>query len=118
MKAEFGLKESDVFTICTILEQYPQVSYALIFGSRAKGNYKPGSDVDIALKGEKLNNQVLNNISFLLNEETNMPYKFDVLNYQSINETALIDHINRVGKLFYDKQANQGFSSNQTKKNI
>lgn len=60
--------------------------------------------MDIALKGNNLNLDVLNHISFALNEETNMPYRFDVLNFHSIQEPALTDHIERVGIVFYEKK--------------
>lgn len=103
MKADFGLRESDVLTICSILAQYPEVAQALIFGSRAKGSYHPGSDVDIALKGDRITAQIILRISFALNEETNMPYMFDVLNYHSIREAALSNHIDRVGIVIYER---------------
>jgi predicted nucleotidyltransferase len=73
------------------------VERAYIFGSRAKGNFKNGSDVDLALKGDKLDFDTLSKISYFLNEETNMPYKFDVLNYHAVKEPDLLIHIDRVG---------------------
>jgi hypothetical protein len=45
----------------------------------------------------------LSQISYWLNEETSMPYRFDVLNYESINETKLQEHIDRVGIEFYNR---------------
>lgn len=81
--------------------QQPKVELAYIFGSRAKGSFKNGSDVDIALKGTELDYDTLNKFSFWLNEETAMPYKFDVLNYDSIQEPTLKEHIDRVGIEFY-----------------
>ncbi|MEY3051611.1 MAG: hypothetical protein RLY31_1396 [Bacteroidota bacterium] len=106
MATDFGLKPGDLEMICRILEKEPNIEQALIFGSRAKGNYKPGSDVDIALKGENLISQVVTDVSFQLNEETIMPYKFDVLNYHTIREPALVAHINSVGIVFYNKSTN------------
>lgn len=102
MNHSFGLRQSDSITICHVLSKYPEVQQAYIFGSRAKGNYKNGSDVDIALKRELLTQHITNQISYELNEETNMPYQFDVLNYLAITEPALTDHINRIGKVFYE----------------
>jgi predicted nucleotidyltransferase len=103
MKNKFGLLDTDLETVNYILGQQPKVELAYIFGSRAKGNFKNGSDVDIALKGTKLDFDTLNKISFWLNEETSMPYKFDVLDYDSIQEPALKDHIDRIGIEFYRK---------------
>lgn len=104
MNSNFGLKASDMAAICSILKKYPAVTEVYIFGSRAKGNYKTGSDVDIALKGNGITLQTVSNVSFELNEETNMPYKFDVLNYHTIAEPALIEHIQRIGILFYKSE--------------
>ena len=81
--------------------EFPNVKEAIIFGSRAKGNFKNGSDVDIALKGENINLEIVSNISYRLNEETVLPYKFDVLDYQSINNSKLTEHINRIGISVY-----------------
>jgi predicted nucleotidyltransferase len=103
MKTDFGLRHGDLEMICRILEKQPMIEQALIFGSRAKGNYRPGSDVDIALKGKKLSSQIVTDISFQLNEETPLPYKFDILHYHTIQEPALTAHIDRVGIVFYEK---------------
>ena len=97
-----GLKQNDVENIISILKAHNEVEEALIFGSRAKGNYKNGSDVDIALKGN-LNFEIVSRISYLLNEETLMPYKFDVLNYNTIKNKDLSEHIDRAGLCFYQR---------------
>jgi len=98
-----GLRETDLENIISILQSESSVEKAFIFGSRVKGINKNGSDVDIALVGEKLNHNTIVQISYLLNEETLMPYKFDVLNYNTINNKELLSHIDRVGKLIYSK---------------
>jgi len=97
MKNNFGLLDTDVKVIVKVLSDHPKVESAYIFGSRAKGNFKNGSDVDIALKGSDLDFDTISQISYFLNEETNMPYKFDVLNYHSTKEPVLLVHIDRVG---------------------
>lgn len=107
MRTDFGLKPGDLEMICRILEKEPQIEQALLFGSRAKGNYKPGSDVDIALKGKNLSAQTITRVSYCLNEETPLPYHFDVLNYHTITERSLVDHIDRVGIEFYKKETFQ-----------
>ncbi|MCF2445165.1 nucleotidyltransferase domain-containing protein [Dyadobacter sp. CY345] len=97
----FGLSESDILAINQVLASYPGIGEAYIFGSRAKGNYKNGSDVDIAIKGENVSFNLIMDISDYLNEETMMPYYFDVLNYHSINNKELSEHIDRAGVLIY-----------------
>ena len=105
MNNEFGLKQTDLENIISILQKENNIEKAYIFGSRAKGNNNKGSDVDIALAGKNLKSDAITHISYLLNEETLMPYKFDVLNYNNINSKELLSHIERVGKVIYSKQA-------------
>lgn len=100
----FGLSQQDLHQIITVLDAFPNVSEAIIFGSRAKGNYKPGSDIDIALKGENLDS-VITKISYLLNEELTLPYYFDILDFASITHQELKEHITRVGITFYLRSA-------------
>ncbi len=92
----FGLRESDLSQLKSLIKKYPQIEKVIIFGSRAKGNYRPGSDVDIALKGV-LTDELLLEIKYLLNEESDMPYFFDVLDYHTVDNPDLIKHIDRVG---------------------
>jgi len=101
MNNSFGFSGQDLELIISVIREFPQVSAAIIFGSRAKGNFRNGSDVDIALKGSGLNLDVVSQISHTLNEESTLPYKFDVLNYHTISNEDLIEHINRVGIVFY-----------------
>ena len=103
MKNRFGLLDVDIEIIMQILRKNPKVERAYIFGSRAKGNFINGSDVDIALKGTDLDFDTISQVSYWLNEETNMPYRFDVLNYESINEPKLLEHIDRLGIEFYSR---------------
>jgi predicted nucleotidyltransferase len=104
MTMNFGLTALEMDTINAILERHPEVLEALIFGSRAMGRHRTGSDVDIALKGEKLTLNTVSKIIYELNEETNLPYMFDILNYHAINEPALTDHIDRVGLSIYHRK--------------
>jgi len=65
----FGFLPRDIEKIRKAFEQYPEVEEVLLFGSRAKGNFKPGSDVDLAIKCEKVTHSIISAISFLLNEQ-------------------------------------------------
>jgi len=99
-----GFRQNDLSIIVSVLQEHKEVTEAWIFGSRAKGNFRVGSDVDIALKGEYLNAEIVSKISYLLNEETSLPYKFDILNYHSISNEDLKQHIDRVGICFYPEK--------------
>lgn len=101
---KFGFRVSDLDSIIAILKQEPEVDEVILFGSRAKGNYKNGSDVDLAIKGSNLSHATIRNISYELNEETLMPYTFDVVNYHLIKNVNLTEHIDRMGISIYNKQ--------------
>ncbi|WP_302154973.1 nucleotidyltransferase domain-containing protein [Phascolarctobacterium faecium] len=75
------------------------IDRAVVFGSRAKGNWRENSDIDIAVFGEGVNVGSL--VAQL--DELPMPYKFDIVDYNSINSCALREHIDRVGIEIYTK---------------
>ncbi|SUY66782.1 nucleotidyltransferase domain-containing protein [Clostridium tetani] len=70
----FGLRESDLEYIVNIISGFDEIEKAYIFGSRAKGNYKPGSDIDIAIYGENINLDLLSKLNSILEEKSPMPY--------------------------------------------
>ncbi len=86
-----GLSQAEMDTIRGVLNTLG-VQKVVLFGSRAKGNYKKGSDVDLAIVGDE------KKASYVLNEETNLPYFFDVVNLHKITNKNLIEHIHRVGQ--------------------
>ena len=87
-----------------MLAQHPAIERAILFGSRAKGNYKNGSDIDLALAGpvgfSELG-KIAGEIDDLL-----LPWEIDLLAYESITNQDLRDHIQRVGQLFYTRLEN------------
>ncbi|SFV52589.1 Nucleotidyltransferase [hydrothermal vent metagenome] len=99
---QFGLRESDLAYIVKTLSRFDTIDKAIIFGSRAKGTYRNGSDVDIAIKGT-IDLKTIAKLSYLLNQESFMPYKFDIVNYSKTQHGDLKEHIDRVGILIYDK---------------
>jgi len=87
----FGLNNKEIQSIKSVLKNN-NIEKSIIFGSRAKGNYKKGSDIDIAIIGNE------RKLAYQLNEEGNLPYFFDVINLKKITNKGLLAHINRVGK--------------------
>ncbi len=81
--------------------KYPEVEQVILFGSRAKGNYKKGSDIDLTIKGRGCKSETALHISAILNEELPIPYHVDVINYDSLKHKDLKDHIDRVGVVFF-----------------
>lgn len=107
MTLRFGLKESVIREIRAVFARYPQVDKAILYGSRAKGNYKIGSDIDLTLiGGEDLTLSVLTKI---MNEidDLLLPYTFDLSLYSHISDPDVIAHIQRVGSLLYERAAVQ-----------
>ena len=76
-----------------------QVQEAVLFGSRAKGNYRQGSDIDIAVKGT-VSKDVLSALLVAF-DETVLPYFVDIVVYDHIKNIALKEHIDRVGICIY-----------------
>lgn len=99
---DFGLKGSIISRMVEVLKRYPDVDEAILYGSRAKKTHRPGSDIDIVLKGESLNLKIINSISLEL-ENLLLPYKFDLSIYHRISNPELIDHIKRVGQTIYKR---------------
>lgn len=97
-----GLSESELLQIRRVLEKYPPVAEALLFGSRAMGNHKKASDVDIALKGN-LNLSMVAKIKAELDEKSSLPYFFDVVDYQTIETPEFKQHIDQFGKNIYSR---------------
>jgi predicted nucleotidyltransferase len=103
---EYGLTLKNIKEINRVFGKFEEVEEAVLYGSRAKGNYKPGSDIDLALKGGKINLRLLNKIDIEL-DDLLLPYTFDMSIYDHISNKDLRDHIKRVGKIFYKKNSVQ-----------
>jgi predicted nucleotidyltransferase len=99
----YGLKEEVVEAICKIFQKYPEVEKAILYGSRAKGNFKPASDIDLCLKGASLDLTILNKISWEL-DDLLLPFTFDLSIYHQLSSPDLLDHIQRAGVLFYSQK--------------
>ena len=92
---EFGLPEDVLSKIVTILQRYPDVTSAKIFGSRSKGNYKRYSDIDIAIF-VNTDCDISQDIKEDL-EDLDVIYKFDVIHYERTSSTEIKEHIDRIG---------------------
>jgi type I restriction enzyme, S subunit len=99
-----GLSDKTIATIRAILQKNPHVEKAVVYGSRAKGNYKNGSDIDLTLIGDALTHTDLLNISGDL-EDSSIPYTVDISIFKHIDNAKLREHIERVGVVFYERVA-------------
>jgi predicted nucleotidyltransferase len=96
----FGLSEEVIKDICKVFQRHENIRKVLIFGSRAKGNYSEGSDIDLAAIGKDISYNQLMDIHIQI-EDLGLLYKVDVVDYLKNIGTPLGDHIDRVGLLFY-----------------
>ncbi len=101
-----GLTKRDIDRIKAVFSKYKQIEKVLIYGSRAKGNYKPASDIDLTLIGKNIDLSLQLKIEFDL-DDLMLPYKFDISIYDKITNPEFIDHIIRVGKEFYKRKSNE-----------
>ena len=98
----FGLLPRDTETLRDIFRRYPDIETVVIFGSRAKGNHKPGSDIDCAIMNTGLDPATVRRAHSDC-EQSSLPYCVDLLDYHAITHPELRAHIDRVGRLFYRK---------------
>jgi uncharacterized protein len=98
---KYGLSEDIITNIQRIVAGISEVDEVRLYGSRAKGNYKTGSDIDLAIMGP-VNLSLLNKISLAL-DDLFLPYTFDLSAFNQIDNTDLIDHIKRVGISIYKR---------------
>ena len=102
----YGLKEEAIRKIESVFSNYAQIEKVVLYGSRAKGNFTNGSDIDLTLIGNDLEfNLLLKILSDI--DNLMLPYKFDISLYNSITDKELLDHMKIVGKLFYTKDINK-----------
>lgn len=102
----FGLPESSIEKICAIFRRYPEVTTVILYGSRIKGNFKPGSDIDLTLVGERIDSTILGRIDNEI-DDLLLPWMVDLSIYSQIENKNLIDHINRIGEPFYQRSLDE-----------
>ena len=96
----FGLPETTRLKMQGVFACHPEIEKVIIYGSRAKGNYRPGSDIDITLFGQNLNEALLSKVLIEL-DDLNTPYMMDVSIYQHLQSDELKKHIESFGQVFY-----------------
>ncbi len=97
-----GLNDKTVAQIRRVLSLQQSVEKAVLYGSRAKGNYRSGSDIDLTLFGSKLDPRILARIEEEM-DDLLLPYRVDISIFSELTHPELIDHIRRVGIPFYEK---------------
>lgn len=97
----YGLPDAAVGRLQGVFQEWPGIDRVWLYGSRAKGNYRPGSDIDLSIESDTLSLEQLlaieNQIDDLL-----LPWMVDLSLLRSIENPALLEHIRRAGQVFYE----------------
>ncbi|NLB64574.1 MAG: nucleotidyltransferase domain-containing protein [Fibrobacter sp.] len=99
----FGLKSETISAIQSVMAHYPQVEKAILYGSRARGNFRNGSDIDLTLTGSNLDLDLLLKIENAI-DDLLLPYKMDLSLLNHIENPDLIAQIHKFGRVFYQKK--------------
>ena len=105
----FGLPENAIESVCRVLARFPGIDRAVIFGSRAKGNHRPGSDIDLTIEGDFGMRDLLALEAAI--DDLMLPYQVDLSLRAQIEDVALRSHIDRVGQVFFERK--QGTASGE-----
>lgn len=103
---KYGLTKTTIENICAVFASFPEIEKAILYGSRAKGNFKTGSDIDLTLCGERLTADLLSTIASEL-DDLLLPYAIDLSVLDDLTHSKLREHIERAGVVFYER-VNQG----------
>ena len=97
----FGLSDTVITELCNVFQRHANIERVMIFGSRLKGNYRTGSDIDLAIVGRNLDYGQLLDIQCEI-DELGLLYSIDLVDYQKKKGSPIGDHIDRVGQIFYE----------------
>ena len=97
---KFGLSDTVIRELQEVFRHHANIEKVLIFGSRAKGNYREGSDIDLAAFGTGLDYAQLLQILAEI-DDLDLLYSVDLLDYAKTINTPIGEHIDRVGQVFY-----------------
>ena len=107
----YGLTDIELNKLHNVFSGYEVIEKVVLYGSRAKGNFKPFSDVDITLVGDDLTHNQRNRLSMDI-DNLLLPYQFDVSVFFMLHNSDLIDHIQRAGIVIYQKKRNNDNQNN------
>jgi len=95
-----GLTSSTILTLQQAFSAYAEIEKAVLYGSRAKGNFHQRSDIDIALYGQHIDNKLIAHLLLEL-DDSDIIWQIDLQNYQQIKNQTLQEHIDRIGLPIY-----------------
>ena len=99
---KYGLSDRTIEKIHSVLIKYPQIEKAILYGSRATGAYRNGSDIDLTLCGEGLTHSILTKIDFDL-DDLLLPYTIDISDFSKIGNPDMVAQIKKDGVNFFER---------------
>lgn len=102
MSHKYGLSDNVITNINQVFSNFPEIEKVVLYGSRAMGNYRSGSDIDLAVFSNKMDFNKLLEIERKL-DKLDLAYMIDLLVFQKLVNEELKSHILHLGKLFYKK---------------
>lgn len=102
-----GLSAQQLDALQRLFRKHPAIQAVKLYGSRAKGTFNPRSDVDLAAFGENIDRFLIADVLLDLSD-SDLPFAVDLQNYHELKNRQLIDHIDRVGVVIYDRDAESG----------
>lgn len=100
---KFGLSEETIAKFHSVFNKHSNVEMVLIYGSRAKGDYQNGSDIDLTLIGAGIDREIRSKIAQDI-DNLNTPYSVDISLYNDIKNENIKSHIKRIGKIFFQRE--------------
>lgn len=102
MTADYGLSQTVIDGITTVLSHFPNIDKAILFGSRAKGTHKSGSDIDLAVEGSHLDWKAVGKLYDAL-DDLFLPYRFSIIVHDQNTDPEVEAHIQRVGIVLFQR---------------
>jgi len=109
----YGLEEATIKKINEVFSRFPEIEEVVLDGSRAMGNHKTGSDIDLTILSDKIEISSLYKIEREL-DDLLLPYTIDLSVHKYIQNPNLLNHIKNVGNTFYSNQTNLSGFKKQT----
>ncbi len=100
-----GLSPKELEILKDVFKKFDDIKEVILFGSRALGTHKTASDIDLAIKGN-VDINTLSKLKYTLEEDTNLPYFFDVVIYENLDNLELKTHIDEFGKIIWTRIIN------------
>lgn len=111
--SQFGLKDDQIDAIHQCFKHFEGIVEVIIYGSRAKGDFRNGSDIDLCIIDDgRLTFKDLLQIQVQL-DELMLPWKMDISLLKQIDNDELVERIERVGKVFYSRKTSVDIPSAQ-----